>query len=568
MSDLTSIVRAEDGSDWQRFSNPVRVITAVQLDAVIPALVEIEKAVAGGLTAVGYLAYEAAPAFDAALRCHHSERPLLKFALYSSAETWQPRSTTLPTLQLAPETGKPEYLQHIDQIKSHLAAGDSYQVNYTQRLRGQIGGDAEALFAALLSAQFSPHAVFMEDEEEAVCSLSPELFFTLTGDSISMEPMKGTRPRASDPDLDQQLRQELLDSDKERAENLMIVDMIRNDLGRIAESGSVTVSDLFSILEFPTVWQQVSRVQALTSATLADLFRALFPSASITGAPKRNTMAIITELEHSPRGVYTGSLGVIRPGRRMHFNVGIRTLHLQKSAGSVEYGIGGGIVWDSDGEQEWQEAVLKSRLLGPQLSSFQLLETLAYSPERGIELLPEHLQRLQHSAGYFGFNFDLPTVRRVMQDFSASVPRRLRLTMSSTGQIELQDLELIGNSGPVRLRLAIRPVHSQDRFLRHKTTQRQVYEDARAGADECDDVLLWNEHNELTETTIYNVFLEIDGELVTPDSRCGLLPGTLRRSLLESGRVREATLLKSDLARADRILVGNSVRGLCEAVLL
>lgn len=568
MPDLTSIVRAEDDSAWQRFCNPVRIITATHVDQVIPALMEIEDAVAGGLTAVGYVAYEAAPAFDSSLQCRPGQQTLLKFALYTDSEPWQPQPANCPGLQLAPETGKSDYLQCIDRIRTHLADGDSYQVNYTQRLRGQFDGDPQALFATLLTAQSSPHAVFMEDDAEAICSLSPELFFSLDGNTIHMEPMKGTRPRASDRQQDQRLRQELLDSEKERAENLMIVDMIRNDLGRIAESGSVSVTELFGILEFPTLWQQVSHVQAHTPASLASLFQALFPSASITGAPKRNTMAIIADLESSPRGVYTGTLGVLRPGRRMHFNVGIRSLHLHKSSGAVEYGIGGGIVWDSDAEREWQEAVLKSRLLGPQLSDFQLLETMAYHPDSGFQLLQEHLQRLQHSASHFGFHCDLDTVRNTLQEFTADSPRRLRLTLNASGHTELQNLELVSNSAPVRLRLAGQPISSTNPFLHHKTTQREVYEKARSGTDDCDDVLLWNENGELTETSIYNLFLNIDGELLTPAVGCGLLPGTLRRSLLETGQAREAVLLKSDLARARRILVGNSVRGLCEARLI
>lgn len=566
MSTLTAIVRNLEGCAWERFSDPEQVITARSAAEVLPALEAIEQASNQGLTAVGYVSYEAAPAFDPSLQCHKAKGPLLKFGLFRSAQEWQPGDSNPINLCLAPELGKPDYSAAIAQIKNHLQAGDSYQVNFTQRLSGFCPHDTEAVFTRLLANQVTDMAFYMADDEEAVCSVSPELFFRLDNNNITMQPMKGTRPRSKSSEVDQQFYRELTESEKERAENLMIVDMIRNDLGKIADSGSVRVSKLFEILEFPTVWQQVSTVDAITDASLLALFAALFPSASITGAPKAQTMKIIKQLEVSPRGVYTGALGVVRPGRQMLFNVGIRTLTVDPQLQQAHYGIGSGVVWDSEVDAEWQETLVKARVMEQQ-HAMQLLETLLYEPDKGVALQTFHLQRLQASAEFFGYRCPVDDIEETLNNYSAGQAMRLRLLLCEDGVYDLQSVALTGNKDLVNLRLSATPVNSTDNYLRHKTTRRQVYDFMKQQAGDCDDVLLWNERGELTETTIYNIFLDIDGELLTPAIRSGLLPGTLRRQLLETGEARETVLLKSDLARARRILVGNSVRGLKEATL-
>jgi len=567
MPEFTAIVSTEDGAGWERFSHPVAVITARRPGEVLPALAEVESCAAKGLTAIGYVAYEAAPAFDASLKCRHHHGALLKFAIFDQSQPWVPANTALADLALASEIGKPDYLAAIDDIKRFLRDGDSYQVNFTQRLIGHCDADPETLFSALLTAQPSPLACFLQDENEAICSVSPELFFSLNDDHIIMEPMKGTRPRASDAAGEQRMQREILDSEKERAENLMIVDMVRNDLGRVVAPGSIKVDALFELRPLPTVWQQVSRISATTTASLPDLFSALFPCASITGAPKPRTMEIIEQLEVSPRGVYTGAVGVVRPGRSMRFNVGIRTLTIDPNRKVAEYGIGGGIVWDSEPTEEWQEARIKARVLDSGAGDWQLLETLVYHPDEGVSLRREHLGRLADSARHFGFALDLEAVERTLCDYQAEQPMKLRLLLNRDGQFRLEASEVPESSGTVSLGIAAGPVCSRDNFLRHKTTRRQVYQYALEQVADVDDVILWNERDELTETTIYNLFLEIDGVLLTPPVSSGLLPGTFRRHLLDSGRAREAVLYKNDLARASRVLVGNSVRGLREATL-
>ncbi|GAB5499429.1 MAG: aminodeoxychorismate synthase component I [Pseudohongiellaceae bacterium] len=568
MSDFTAIISTEDGAGWQRFSRPVAVVTARRPGEVVPALKQVEAYAAKGLTAIGYVAYEAAPAFDSSLKCRHHNGALLKFAVFSESQAWEPPGTPLPNLALASEIGKPDYLAAVDDIKRYLRDGDSYQVNFTQRLIGHCAADPETLFAALLTAQPSPLACFLQDETEAVCSVSPELFFSLDNEHIMMEPMKGTRPRGSDAASEQRMQRELLDSEKERAENLMIVDMVRNDLGRIVAPGSVKVDALFELRSLPTVWQQVSRISATTSASLPELFSALFPCASITGAPKARTMEIIEQLEVSPRGVYTGAVGVVRPGRSMRFNVGIRTLTVDRHRKVAEYGIGGGIVWDSEPVAEWQEARVKARVLDSGNSDWQLLETLVYDPDSGVALRREHLDRLAGSARHFGFILDLDAVKQTLDDYQADRPMKLRLLLERDGQFRLEDSKIPDSKSVVSLGIAVSPVCSRDNFLRHKTTQRQVYQYALQQVADVDDVILWNEREELTETTIYNLFLDIEGALLTPPISAGLLPGTFRRHLLDSGQATESVLYKDDLVRASRILVGNSVRGLREARLV
>ena len=572
MSSFKAIVRAADGKDWQLFQQPEVVLVATTHEEVREALARVEKYCSDqGWVAVGYVSYEAAPAFDPALVTRTSGQALLKFGLFREARRWLPPSTIAPLdLPLGPELGKPDYERSFTRIKHHLEAGDSYQVNFTQRLRGHFEADPIDLFAALVNAQPSAHAFFLQDEAEAICSVSPELFFRLDNDLITMAPMKGTQPRAAEPDEDQALKQRLLESEKERAENLMIVDMVRNDLARVADPGSVQVTELFKILELPTVWQQVSVVQARTSASLLQLFDALFPCASITGAPKKQTMSIIRNLEISPRGIYTGALGVVRPGRHMHFNVGIRSLHLDLKSNHASYGTGSGIVWDSTVDAEWQETRVKARLLEQPENHWQLLETLVYLPGQGINLLEEHLSRLQRSAEYFGIRYDDAALRRLLTAYHSDSEQRLRLLMSQDGRVSLESAPRLKDKGPVTLALARQPIHSRNVFLQHKTTNRTFYDRALgafSGEPHIDDVLLWNEREELTETTIYNIFLEFAGALLTPALSSGLLPGTLRADLLAKQQCREAVLTKADLAGADKILVGNSVRGMREAVL-
>lgn len=558
----------DKSGDWQEFSRPRDVLRASSHDEVAGVLMRAEAAAKQGYYVAGYVSYEAASAFDPALD-HHAPGglPLAAFGVFD-----KPRVIHLlpgnASLALQPSLSRQKYETALHRIHDYLAKGDTYQVNFTQQLKGTLRGNPDELMAQLFQAQPTPYAMLLEIDEHVICSVSPELFFERHGSELRTEPMKGTRPRGRFPAEDEARRQSLMHSEKDRAENLMILDMIRNDLGRIARAGSVRVDDMFQLKALPTVWQQVSSVSAESNSDISEIFSALFPCASVTGAPKARTMSIIRELELESRGVYTGAVGVIRPGGDCCFSVAIRTLQIDKASAKATYGVGGGIVWDSDIEEEWQEALTKSAILTTTRPDFELLETMRYEPGVGVVRLDYHLSRLASSAVYFGYRCPLEQIRRELEAINEAKPRRIRLVLNQYGETALQILEVPLSSGMVRLRLAPSPVSSEDVFLFHKTTNRDTYERARASVSDCDDVLLFNENGELTETSIANLFLQLGGDLKTPAVSCGLLAGTFRQEMLDSGQAVEAVLTREDLAQADRIFVANSLRGLREAELL
>jgi para-aminobenzoate synthetase/4-amino-4-deoxychorismate lyase len=345
----------------------------------------------------------------------------------------------------------------------------------------------------------------------------------------------------------------------------MITDMVRNDLGRVARTGTVRTRALFELERYPTLWQMTSTVEAEADTNLVDLLRALFPAASITGAPKRRTMEIIRDLETEPRQIYTGTIGHLRPDGSARFNVAIRTALVDKTAGTAEYGVGGGIVWDSDADEEYAESHTKALILAPPLPAFELLETLRWTPEQGYARLPLHLDRLARGAAYFGYAVELTAVEAALTDAAQHFPRRarrVRLLVDAARRVSVTDADLTPLPADYRVTLAPTPLPVEhDPFVRHKTTHRTVYEAARRSATGADDVLLWNSRGEITESTIANLVVELDGEWVTPPVSSGLLPGVYRRELLESGRIRERVLNRSDLARCTRLALVNSLRG-------
>jgi len=583
-----ALIYDSDEEVWLRFTDASAVHIAKTNEDVAAVLDTIEAACAEGKYAVGYVSFEAAGAFDCAL-VHHpaGSLPLAAFAVFDKAEEASPEFMSgagagsgsgfgfgcgseplSESLDLTPIIGEANFADSIQQIKAYLLSGDTYQVNFTHQLKGNTVASPSSIFSFLCRAQPSPYAAFIETDDYAICSVSPELFFEVNGTSIRTEPMKGTRPRGRFPEEDVELWSDLASSEKDRSENLMIVDMVRNDLAKIAATGSVCVGELFAIKRFPTVWQQVSSISAETDAGLGELFSALFPCASITGAPKARAMELIRELETEARGVYTGAIGLVKPGRRSRFSVAIRTLTIDKRNNNANYGVGCGIVWDSDPLEEWQESLTKGKILDFDRQPFKLLETMLYEPASGVSLLNLHLERLKASADYFEFGIDVESIRARLCSLQLLKPARLRLLLEPGGYYEVEEHPLPEAKSMISLKLASKPINSCDIFLFHKTTHREVYERARNDADHCDDVILWNEKNELTETTIANLFLEIDGELVTPPIACGLLAGTYRRHMLDTGKVKEAVVKKSDLGKASKIYVGNSVRGLLEARLV
>ena len=563
---------------WLRFARPREIVSARQPAAVPSALARVEAAVARpGVAAAGFVSYEAATGLDTALQVRPEPRfPLLWFGIYD-----KPAPTTLPELPPPPawtpdwaaSLSPAEYAAALGRIKDFIRRGETYQVNFTYRLRAACATAPWPLFLQLCAAQGPGYSAYVDAGDWVICSASPELFFRLEGDRIESRPMKGTAARGLTPAQDEERAAALLASAKDRAENVMIVDMVRNDIGRIARPGTVHVSDLFRAEKYPTVWQMTSTVCAETDAGLEALFRALFPAASITGAPKARTMAIIADLETQPRRVYTGAIGYVGPGRRAQFNVAIRTVLIDRQQGEAEYGVGGGIVWDSDVRREAAECRTKTRVLEAPLPLFRLLETMLWLPDAGCRLLEPHFERLERSAQYFEFRVDMKRVREALTralPAAADVPHKVRLLVDRHGAVEIETSPFRPGAADKlpRVGLARDPVAETDPFLYHKTTNRRVYEQARAGRPDCDDVLLYNRHGQVTESTIANVAVEEDGVLYTPPVNCGLLARTQRALLLAQGRLREKPIAVEQLRDARRVVLMNSVRGLYEVSLL
>jgi para-aminobenzoate synthetase/4-amino-4-deoxychorismate lyase len=556
---------------WLCFASPPRTLIAARLADVLPVLQEVEQAVRSeGVYAVGLVSYEASPAFDAALTTRVDDRfPYAWFGLYGPPEErdFLPGDAWVGPLPFAwvPSVTPAEYRQSLAAVREYIGNGDTYQVNFTYRLRSPCQAEPWPLFLRLVQAQDPPCGAFVDTGDWVVCSASPELFFRQDGTRIASRPMKGTAARGLWSADDRRRAAELCASEKDRAENVMIVDMVRNDLGRVADMGSVAVPELFAVEQYPTVWQMTSTVAARTDAPLPRLFQAIFPPASIPGAPKCRTMEIIAELETSPRRVYTGAVGFVTPDGRAQFNVAIRTVLLDRARGEAEYGVGGGIVWDSDCDREADECRTKSRILEFSRPPFELLESVLWRPGRGYYLLRRHLQRLRESAAYFGFPLDMARVREELARVVVGLPasrHKVRLLLSRQGTVRVEAALIAANpAGPIEVALAREPVDSGDVFLYHKTTCRRIYEEAVTARPGVADVILYNRRGEVTESTVANVVVETAGVLCTPPLRCGLLPGTCRAELLARGTIRERAITIEELLRSPAVFLINSVRG-------
>jgi para-aminobenzoate synthetase/4-amino-4-deoxychorismate lyase len=459
------------------------------------------------------------------------------------------------------------YVEKVEQIRRWIGDGDCYQVNLTFPLDFRLFGDPLALYARLRQRQPVRYGAYLATPGETLLSFSPELFFERTGRHVTTRPMKGTAPRGETPQEDEANRQALLASAKERAENIMIVDLLRNDLGRLAEPGRVRVESLCTTEAYPTLWQVVSTVSAdLPEASLFDLFRALFPCGSITGAPKIAAMQKIAVLENTPRGRYTGALGWLAPGGNCRFNVAIRTLELGEN-GHARLGIGSGIVIDADPAREYAECLLKARFLTDCDPGFELIETMRLECGE-YPLLELHMERLEASARALGFMADRSAISAALLEQSmdrATGIFRVRLTLAHDGRYRITVTPLIDDKPSWQVVLADQRLDADDYLLRHKTTARSRYdrELARlAGHPEVFDAIFLNTRGEVGEGARSNVFVERDGVLLTPPTACGLLPGVMRRHLLESGRAVACVLTRDDLLGAPAIYMANALRGL------
>lgn len=560
---------------WLRFSEPLEEIEVHDPDKILPALEYIEQRVEkSGLFAAGFISYEAASAFDAALQTHASgEFPLLCFSLFVKAEQI---NLPMPVGNIdlpdwTPEETETEFSRKVENIRAAIARGETYQVNLTFPLTSKFLQDPWLFFLHLVHGQQAGGAGYLQTERWAICSVSPELFFSRDGDQLRMRPMKGTAPRGRTLAEDLQLAADLEQSPKNRAENIMILDMVRNDLGRLAPPGVLQVEEICTLEKYPSVWQLTSTVTARSKASLANIFRALFPCASITGAPKVKTMQIITATETRPRRIYTGTFGWLAPGRQAHFNVAIRTVLVDQLHKCATYGVGAGITWDSDSSDEYRECLDKAAVLSRPSADFALIETLRWTPNKGYFLLPEHLARLQASAEYFDIaccGEDVNDYLRALAEGFPATPQRVRFLLHNDGRLDstfaMIDPAL---STPLKICLARQPVDSRDARLYHKTTQRRMYEIRLAEAEGVDDVVLWNERGEVTECCTANLVVSMSGKLVTPPVDSGLLAGTYRDFLLKRGILTEQILTPDDLLNPSRIFLINAVRKWRRAVL-
>ncbi len=566
------LVRDAANSGWLVFTDPVDVLQTRNPEEVLATLSEVERRVnEESLFAAGFLTYEAASGFDSAYVTRESNHlPLICFGLFSSVQ----RCEVLNRHNVASENSstwkmagsRSSYVEKLLAIKRQIELGNTYQVNYTVRQSARNITEPWELF--LRTAADAPYAAYVECEDHAIVSASPELFFRLNDRQLISKPMKGTAMRGLTSADDLAMRQELYESRKNRAENVMITDMVRNDMGRIAKPGSVQAPTLFEIEKYPTVWQMTSTVSAETDAPVSEIFQALFPCASITGAPKISSMKLIAELEDTPREIYTGAIGFIGPNRQAQFSVAIRTALIDKKTNEAFYGVGGGIVWDSDPDEEYRECLTKAKILSSTNSAedFELLETLLLVPESGFFLLDEHLERMQASAAYFDFAFDRKMILGALSDLKDRLPAqryRIRLLLQRDGRVRITETPVLLDDGPApqRVLLAREPINIDTPFIYHKTTRRDEYERALNMAEDGEDVLLWNKDGFITETSIANIIVSIDGELCTPPVECGLLAGTYREWLLRKGEIRERKIHVSELAPAAELTLMNSVRG-------
>jgi len=587
------------------FLEPLRILRASTPSAIPELFAQIESAVAAGQYVAGLLAYECGQAFEpvaglpaaspSQLRSLPSTSPLAWFGVFERSYAFDHRSgefvggappgladlvstssnddtEAASQIELAPALTEQEFAHSIDSILEWIRAGDVYQLNFTFPLSGRTTSGPAALYARLRSRQPVDYGAFLHWQQgRHILSFSPELFFRIDNSAtrrITTQPMKGTARRGRTTAEDRAIAERLQSDPKNRAENVMIVDLLRNDLGRLCTFGSVEVRELFALERYPTLWQMTSTIvgNLRPDAGFYDIFRALFPCGSITGAPKVRAMQLIAELERKPRGIYTGAIGFFSRERTV-FNVAIRTISVDGDKATM--GVGSGIVIDSYAADEFRECQLKAEFLTQQEESFPLIETMLWKGT--YPLIELHLDRLTDSADYFGFKCDRDQIRNALLSAVASLsdqqPRKVRLLLDSDGSAHIEH-ELLPSKlepQPPRVCISAQRTDANDRFLFHKTTHRPLYASAFKAASEAGfaDVLFLNQPGEVTEGAISNLFIERAGRWFTPPISCGVLPGVYRRHLLATRpEIEERVLTLDDLKAADAVHLANAVRGL------
>ena len=563
------------GASGFELADPIGELRAGSLHEVVPVLTEAVARAESGEWVAGYVTYEAAAAFDTALATRRPSGLLAWFGRFATARPSPLPAGAAASIEWHAEVDEERYRRDLATIAHHLRHGDTYQVNHTFRLRARAPGDALAVYADLCRHQRGAHHAYLEAGELTVACASPELFLRVDEGVATTAPMKGTRPRGRWEAEDRALAADLALAAKDRAEHVMIVDLLRNDLGRVAVPGGVDVETLFEVEGYPTVWQMVSRVSARLrpGAGVVEAFAALFPCGSVTGAPKSSTMRLIRDLEVSDRGVYCGAVGLLAPpgsGRpAASFAVPIRTLVVDHLRGTAEYGVGSGVVHDSDPGAEWQEAWVKARVLTAPPPTFGLLETMRWEPAIGVRLLDRHLGRLRRAADRFGHPLDEEVVvAAVDATVGGDLPLRVRVVVTAEGRVEVVVAPLDPPAaGPVSLAVDDRPVDTDDPLLYHKTTRRERYDAAAVRHPWADQVVLWNPEGLVTETTVASIAVRMGGTWRTPPVADGLLDGVARAEALADGWVVEGSVTLDDLGSAEGLRVLNAVRGVRDAVL-
>lgn len=558
-------------NSWVAARNPVRMKVAHRLTEVGEVISAAENNARAGLFVVLFISYEAAPVFDRAFEVKQVE-PVFPLAGYASFSDFQPvnfQKASGPGYSLevkGMDISREVYLKRVQQIRELIAEGEVYQVNLTGRIYGNIHGDPAELFQDMVWAQGRTFGAYIDTGRFVICSASPELFLSLDEDTVITRPMKGTAKRKGNIEDDESAFIRLRQSQKDRAENAMVADMARNDLGRIARAGSVRVTSAFDVEKYRTVYQMTTTIRAelQPDVKLFDIFKATFPPASVTGTPKVSAVRLISRLEESQRKIYTGTIGYLLPGkeRRGVFNVAIRTVLVDNEENMFEYGTGGGITYRSDPEDEYRELEAKARIITFKFPDLRIVETIRYDAARGYFLLDRHANRIKRSAEYFQFPLDIEEFRLLLEKAAGEMREgiwRVRILLDKTGGLEVRKAKV--NLRELRKRAVVclkeRNTRDDDPFIFHKTTWRPWQED-RAG---CDEILFVNQRGEITETDIANLFFIEDGRIYTPPVACGLLPGVFREYLIERGVVTEKKLPVERLGRV-RLLAGNSLRGM------
>lgn len=561
------------GADARLYRDPVRIVTAQAADEVRRALAELDAARGAGLHAAGYLAYEAGHALEPKLAAPVAAGPLLWFGLFENHETIV--AAEVPALlpdpggawigQPRPRIARADYDAAFARVHEWIEAGDIYQANLTFRASVRLLGDPLAAYAAIRGRAAAGYGGIVWTGDDWLLSFSPELFFALREGELIARPMKGTTPRGASLAADEAAKATLASDPKQRAENLMIVDLMRNDLARIAQPGSVRVPELFKVETYPTLHTMVSTVSARLAGgtSVGEVLAATFPCGSVTGAPKIRAMEVIGAVEAEPRGPYTGSIGRVDADGDAAFNVAIRTLHLPAGSETASIGLGSGVVADSRTGEEWDECLAKGAFLTRGQGQVDLIETMAFDPTRGIPLLERHLARMKASAEALGFAFDRHATRNELQaaTFRLRKPARVRLLLSVRGNVAIGTAPMpAAPERPVAVAIRPREVAPRDFRLAHKTSDRSIY----PRTDGAFETLYVDADGFLTEGSFTSVFVERNGNLLTPPLTRGILPGVLRSELIETGRAVEAEITPADLAEG--FLIGNALRGLVAAV--